>query len=181
MHSRLYTKKSAFVLIGAFVVLLIGCIMINVFMIKPAVAGIERENASSAEEGLIPKKTDDGFIYYLITDDDGNTYAMIAKYQGNSKNVVIPNNFEGYPLKEIGETCFSENNRIEIVDVPDSVVLVDSMAFSECHSLKEVHIPASVTEIGYEIGLDSDFVICTAENSVAMQYAVENGIACQTE
>lgn len=45
MHSRLYTKKSAFVLIGAFVVLLIGCIMINVFMIKPAVAGIERENA----------------------------------------------------------------------------------------------------------------------------------------
>ena len=83
---------------------------------------------------------------YQYTVADGG--AVITKYLGKSANVTIPSVIDGYTVRIIGESAF-QGSDVECVIIPDTVQKIDWFAFSACHSLREITIPASVTNIGY--------------------------------
>lgn len=166
MNSRLYTKKAAFGFAGILAALLIGCVFLNIFLIKPAV------KESDAKSSI--KQTDDGFLYSKLEDlNDGHIFISIDGYHGNYKNIIIPSEIEGYPVIEVG---IPSNENIESVEIPNSVTKIESAAFSFCPNLKKVTIPESVTEIGEQLSLESNFIVYGSENSYAQQYCEENGI-----
>jgi len=85
-----------------------------------------------------------GFVCY----EDGNEIneKVLHYYEGKSKEVVIPSQFE---VIEMG--CFQGNSQIESLEIPESVNLIKSQAFAECPNLKSVKIPGNL----YGISADS--------------------------
>lgn len=91
---------------------------------------------------------------YIIDDwkiyisEEGNI--SIKEYKGSSENVVIPDNFDGFPVVSIGQNAFLNKHSVVSVTIPDSVTYIGSNAFDSCSKLKSVVIGKSVVTIsGY--------------------------------
>lgn len=69
---------------------------------------------------------------------------VLIKYEGNEKNVIIP---EG--VTEIGFRAFEDCINLISLEMPETVTEIGSYAFSCCENLEEIIIPKSVTEIAH--------------------------------
>lgn len=87
--------------------------------------------------------------------DDGSDFFAVSSYEGVDTELVIPDNYGGYP-----------------------VTAIEDYAFLVCDQVKKIHIPDSVTKIGDDAfyGLD-DVVIVAPDGSFALSFAEDNGIA----
>ncbi len=118
------------------------------------------ENAAAATEQptdrvpVIEETTD--FEYEII---DGS--AVIKKYTGNSKDVVVPGEIEGAVVSKIGFYAFEAKFSVETITLPETVTIIDEYAFMDCSSLRSINTPESVTAI--ERGA---FVACTSLESL---------------
>ena len=110
---------------------------------------------------ILPIPTD-GFTFTLS--EDGSYY--IVSYRSASSDAIIPDTYNGLPVKEIADKGFYSAN-ITGITIPDSVVHIGENAFELCKKLKSVTIPESVTYIG-----NSAFEGCTALESVKINYGV---------
>lgn len=81
---------------------------------------------------------------YSISESGKN--AVIEKYIGNDKSVVIPEEIEGATVTKIESGAFLQQD-IESVVIPDTVVNVLSGAFMACTKLKTVKLGNSVANI----------------------------------
>lgn len=96
---------------------------------------------------------DDYFNFTMLQD---GTYAVTAK-QYVPKNLIVPSEYKGAAVTVIGESAFSRCNFIETVEIPDSIVRIESGAFMACTNLTKIDIPASVGQID-----EFAFINCTA-------------------
>lgn len=72
-----------------------------------------------------------GFRYQI----SGNK-AVIVSYTGNSSNVVIPAELDGYPVNGIGRNAFASSNSVTRLTIPDSVTDIDDSVFTDCAGLQ---------------------------------------------
>ncbi len=78
------------------------------------------------------------FIYmpYETNDDDHYVYlikenhVVIQQYIGNKRQVVIPNEIDGYPVKEIESFAFYDK-RLRSVSIPSSIIKIGEGAFNK--------------------------------------------------
>ena len=104
----------------------------------------------------------DGLMYELNIDED--SYSVIG-YEGYERNIVIPSIYQGLPVVSLD---MSEGNTdFEEIEIPDSIEIIDELAFKGCTSLKEIVIPSSVKEIG-----ESAFYGCTELKEVEIPDSV---------
>lgn len=91
--------------------------------------------------------------------------AMLTQYDGNDKNVVIPNSVDDYPVKEIMAGTFAGNETIESVVIPSNVWEI--AGFANCTSLKSVTIE---NDPKHQEGVirPSAFESCTALESITI-------------
>lgn len=68
----------------------------------------------------------------------------ITAYKGKSKEIIVPEKINGHPVAYIGEFAFERNLRITKVVLPDTVLYLDSGAFSQCLFLKEIDLGESL-------------------------------------
>ena len=80
---------------------------------------------------------------------NGTSYALTGIGAHSDPHVVIPSEFYGYPVTEIGGGAFADRHWITGVTIPDSVTSIGSQAFRDCSSLTSIVIPDSVTSIGW--------------------------------
>src|ERR1035437_3375386 len=92
---------------------------------------------------------------------DYGKYVVVTKYQGNEKDVKVPDELNGKPVIGIGEYAFEEKSAITSIIVPEGITFIGYSAFSHCSSLPEFHIPDGVTIID-----DFAFCGCTAIKSI---------------
>ena len=95
--------------------------------------------------------------YYIVTDVEDH----------DCKELVIPSEYKGKPVKEIGPSAFEDCRSLTSIDIPDSVTSIGRYAFDSCSSLTSVEIPDSVTSIGY-----SAFYNCSNLTSVEIPDSV---------
>ena len=93
-------------------------------------------------------------------------YRLIGLGTASDINIVIPKEYKGLPVTEIGEGALSgDQNKgclnIEQVVMPNSITVVGARAFKGCKALKNVTISEYVTEIFAET-----FSQCTALTTV---------------
>ena len=86
----------------------------------------------------------DNYIFQKLSNGEGYS---ITGYNGNKTNVVIPSEYNGLPVVEIGEQAFYENKTIVRVVIPNTVSIIREAAFYKATSLVTVIIPNSVKEI----------------------------------
>ncbi len=114
------------------------------------------------EEGKVPSGSaimltesleSNGFLYTL----NGNT-VTITGYNGTEANVVIPEEIDGCPVIEIGESAFSSCSRLISIELPQTIEKIDMWAFM--HSgLKNIEFPESLKEIGGRAFEDCDSLV----------------------
>lgn len=96
-----------------------------------------------------------GIYEYYTNQFVDKTYeeAIIVACNGDEKNVVIPDEVDGYPVRCIGSkicddgyphSAFENNTIIESVVIPNTVTDIGDDAFYGCISLKKVYIPNGV-------------------------------------
>lgn len=115
---------------------------------------IERETkitriSGQLDYGIFEGKRADIYKCYNKKDIKSNNPDFIikgdklVKYNGKDSIVVVP---EG--IKELGSSCFWDNQSIEKVVLPDSLINLGGDTFYNCFNLKEVNIPHNVRMMG---------------------------------
>ena len=99
----------------------------------------------------------EGLTYTLSSD---KTYYSVTGYEGTDTDVVIPAEYEGLPVKEIGYSAF-QSKAITGVEIPEGITTIGNSAFRFCTSLQNLVIPDSVTQVS-----NYAFSNCTIENLV---------------
>ncbi|MEY9978262.1 leucine-rich repeat protein [Lysinibacillus sp. RC79] len=108
------------------------------------------DEADSSEDSTNFEKNNEGDTIEdnqdeYLTNDVGNGVAIIG-YQGDKSDIVIPSEFNGKPVIEIGYRAFA-NKRLTGVSIPSSVTTIGEGAFAQ-NQLTSVEIPSSVSTIG---------------------------------
>lgn len=130
-------------------------------------------------------KVRDGCEFTLA--DDGQYY-IVSGWNGLDQDVVIPSEYKGLPVKEIGAEAFGNGDTllsVKTVVIPDSITkigykafngrsltsvkfgnsvqIIGNFAFNECYQLEKIELPDSVTELG-----DGAFANCEKANSLTL-------------
>jgi len=108
------------------------------------------------------------FIFKLNYEETGYELDRVgAGYQGG--DVVIPAEYRGLPVVEIGYGAFKSEKKLTSVVIPDSIALISDDAFENQTSLTSVNIGNGVVTIGV-----SAFEGCTSLKTVVISDATEN-------
>lgn len=99
---------------------------------------------TSQEDITISAKISGDYSYEVGTD---NT-VTILNYNGNEKELTIPNEIDGIVVKRIGYGAFAECKSIEVLNIPESVTIIGNYAFSQCSQIKVVNMSDAVVSIG---------------------------------
>ncbi len=102
----------------------------------------------------------------MFTISDDGTYAEVTTCNGQAKEVVIPDTYEGLPVTSIGEKAFYSCSFLTSVTIPDSVTSIGNNAFEACNSLTSITIPDSVTSIGQYAFFSSDLTSVTIPEGI---------------
>lgn len=93
-------------------------------------------------------KTDytDGLMFELNEAGDGY---IVTDYLSIEEEVVLPELYEGLPVREIGPECFQYDD-ITAIELPISLRKIDDNAFEGVTGLVDLVVPEGVEEIGNE-------------------------------
>ena len=100
-------------------------------------------------DGTVVEK-DDGqniSINYTLS-EDGSYYIIFATEFFSDENLVVPSEYKGKPVKEIGEAAFEYNTSLKSISIPSSIVKIGDSAFYFCKNLESINIPEGVVSIG---------------------------------
>lgn len=84
----------------------------------------------------------------------------ITAYNGDDKNVVIPEKIKGNTVVSVGMGAFI-NSDITSVEIPDTVTIIEAKAFYQCANLETVKMSQSIKSIG-----ESAFIQCAKLKSI---------------
>ena len=87
----------------------------------------------------------------------GLTFAqgVVTGYAGTSQQVVVPDIYDGAPVRFVGEGAFRGDMNIRSVLLPDSVTEVRDSAFLGCQYLVSVNLTSNVTSLGTNVFKDA--------------------------
>ena len=80
--------------------------------------------------------------FVCFENEDGIKKNVLVSYEGKSKDVVIPSEFD-----IIESSCFGGNSVVESVEIPESVKMIKDKAFDGCTNLKSVKIPGGLVSV----------------------------------
>ena len=75
-----------------------------------------------------------------VTERDG--YCRLERYEGNDRNVVLPEKVNEKPLTVIGTKAFLSCRSIEQLVLPKTVDSIEDWAFAHMRNLREIVFPA---------------------------------------
>ncbi|MBO4481223.1 MAG: leucine-rich repeat protein, partial [Bacteroidales bacterium] len=88
---------------------------------------------------------------YILNKTSDNTVSII-RYRGNSDTLTIPQSITydsiTYTVNAIADIVFYNNNILQSIKIPNSVISIGKSCFEGCSSLKSISIPSSIEEIG---------------------------------
>ncbi len=93
--------------------------------------------------GYIETKENELFIYDVLRNG-----IIITKYIGQDLNPSVPDSLDNKPVIAIGSLAFFDNNIIETIFLPATLLTIEASAFYHCNKLTQIRIPNTVKTIG---------------------------------
>lgn len=78
--------------------------------------------------------------YQIKTDKNGENFISITGYEGEVFSLIIPENIENHPVKEIGASAFSGRLDIREVHLPKTIEILGRYAFYNCINLRKLYL-----------------------------------------
>lgn len=107
----------------------------------------------------------EGFVYSF---DGVNNTVKITGYNGDSADIVIPEEFYGYTITEIDPDAFAKRADIISISIPGTVRCIEERSFEDCVNLSGVSFGVGVVEIG-----DYAFSGCTSLSDLTLSESLE--------
>ena len=85
-------------------------------------------------------------LEYILS-DNGEYYICTGIGKVTDIDIVVAEEYNGKPVKEIGSSAFSSCPIVSVY-IPEGVTVIGSGAFDHCTDLMEIYIPQTVTAIG---------------------------------
>jgi hypothetical protein len=98
-----------------------------------------------------------------------NGAITITGYNGPGGAVDIPNTINGYPVIAIGSGAFSYNANLTKVNIPSTVLSIETNAFAYCTGLQSATLPSIMASVG-----DGAFSSCLALTNITIPGSVTN-------
>lgn len=87
------------------------------------------------------------FLYELKEHKkDAHKYIEITGFEGNTSNLVVPEEIDGYVVEAIGNHAFSRRHDILSVDLPKTIKTLYGFAFHDCRNLKKIRLHDSIDD-----------------------------------
>ena len=132
---------------------------------QPADDLASEEDAEQTPEPDAPTPTEEK-IEDDAEENDGLTFELIGsgysvkKYEGTSGAVVIPDEYDGMPVTEIGQNAFYMRVTLTEITLPKSLQYIDCYSFYFCRNLKTIHYNGTKAEWN-DIRIDNAFNVNT--------------------
>ncbi len=81
--------------------------------------------------------------------EDGTYCVLQSMGSCSDSDVVIPETYNGLPVRTIGKEAFKHNQYITSVTIPEGVIEIEDEAFNSCSNLSSVSIPSTVQNVGW--------------------------------
>ncbi len=108
----------------------------------------ESVDETDASENIELSDTDVNSMFYASAIDETKTTCRLeACYDETTDTIVIPEEYNGMTVTEIGLYGVS-NIQAKTVIVPDTVEIIPSYAFINCDNLENIQIGSGVKEVG---------------------------------
>jgi len=117
------------------------------------------------------EKFSQGLLYELINNE--TEYSVIGIGVCTDLDIIIPAQYNGKPVTNIGAFSFRNCGLLKSVKIPNSITSIGYFAFEECDSLKSIEIPNSVTSID-----DNAFSDCDSLTSITIGEGVKSIGVC---
>lgn len=90
----------------------------------------------------------DGLLYFNVSED--GSYLTVSANNDDSfpEEYTIPASYNGIPVKAVGN--FSYITSLKKVIIPEGIISIGWLAFSDCTNLEEIELPSSLQTIGAE-------------------------------
>jgi hypothetical protein len=123
------------------------------------------EVLGDAEEMLY--ESEDGYtlVFFRLADQCFLTNIHMSP---DHTALTIPATVEGYPVTELDDRCFMDNDMIKTVHLPDGLKAIGDAAFDNATGLETISIPGSVRYIG-----DHAFSVCGQLTTAIIHEGVE--------
>lgn len=126
-------------------------------------------NNNDTEPGYVieasePDIENEDFGFFIINDKE----LMIISYNGNSKDIVIPETYKNYTITTIGESVFNGSD-ITSIEIPDTVTDIQDYAFFGSSKLKNVKMSKNLKRFGTNV-----FNLCTSLESIELPATIED-------
>ncbi|MGI6671550.1 MAG: leucine-rich repeat domain-containing protein [Christensenellales bacterium] len=112
-------------------------------------------------------ESEDGYPLVFLRLADQCVY-IEAYNSPDQPALTIPAEVEGYPVTELKDGCFKDNDFIKTVNLPDGLKVIGDAAFENACGLETISIPGSVRYIG-----DEAFAGCTQLTTAIIHEGVE--------
>lgn len=122
------------------------------------IKGYLGQDTEEKPAGYIETKENDLYVYDVF-----KKYIEITEYKGEEKDVVVPSEIDGKPVKVIGTLCFYRDYSVETLVIPEGVETIENTAFYYCTSLRRVKLPDSCTSYGERL-----FSWCTSLETITI-------------
>ena len=103
-----------------------------------------------------------GNYWYTVENEE----VTITGYIGIATDLTIPDTINGMPVVAIGINAFENGATLKSITIPDSVVMIDTFAFSGCDVLERI-------TLGRGVKIINDYSFADLENMSYNEY--ENG------
>jgi hypothetical protein len=80
---------------------------------------------------------------FLFSPIEDHTFSIVG-YEGDEKDVVIPDNYGGIKITVLCDKVFAGHDEIESVTVPDTVTDMGEFLFDGCYNLKKIKLPCEL-------------------------------------
>lgn len=128
---------------------LIISLLLLIVEFTPAIAQIRRKPISDYWQDGISYRWNAGGAEVIYCDPE-------------LRAVSIPSEVNGRKVTRIGEMAFQYSDLVSVV-LPESITVIDSMAFFGCDNLSSINFPAGLTRIGKKA-----FQACTSLKSISL-------------
>ncbi|NLL55875.1 MAG: leucine-rich repeat protein [Clostridiales bacterium] len=122
---------------------------------------------------LADQKDDSGKFNYMLTGAMGSQTAIITNYLGSETTLYVDAMIEigGVPYRVSAISSYAGNIKITKVEFPETSYLatLSEYAFANCTSLREIHLPDSVTSIGAYA-----FASCTSLTDITLPKGIDS-------
>jgi len=107
-------------------------------------------------------------VVYTYTLDEENN-ATITGFSGGGSVITIPEKIDGYTVTAIGYRAFINKQYLTGVQLPDSVITIESGAFQNCTSLRSFELPPELKTLG-----GSAFYGCASLKMIHIPKSIES-------